>query len=265
MRTFLKKTWSKLANEPGFALLAAGDKHLAGLEGKSFRFAWLTVMAYSLLAALAFVGVWGTVWPIFDKFGTIDIPAVVVLAFLIILPYRNAAASLAELLGGKNPTSKALCGAVVVLALLMCLQQITPGPVYRKETVLPAGMAWLRPDFEIYRVLLLMPLWGGWSMLAVCQFCKPREGTESTVAAFARECGPLATAGCMGAIMAVSIMYFNFLPWVQQLILSGGVVAAAVIGGILTCALAGGLRRKSLLATNMLTQIVFIFIYLANR
>lgn len=264
MTASLRKMWSMFAKEPGFALLAASDRRLAGLEGKSFSFAWLSVMAYSLLMSLAIVGVWGAVWPVFDMFSTIDIPVIAVVAFMLLLPYRNAAISLADLLGGRNRTARSICAAIIVAVMLTSFSLITRS-FYHNETILPESAAWLRPDFEIYRVLLLMPLWGGWSMLVVCQFCKARERTEPAVAAFAKNCGPLATAGCMGATMAATIFYFNFLPMVSQLIMVGGTVAAAVIGGILTCALAGGLRRKSLLATNMFTQIAFVFIYLANR
>ena len=101
-------------------------------------------------------------------------------------------------------------------------------------------------------------------MLVLPQFCKPDEATEPAVAAFAAGCGPLAAAACMAVPMGLSICYFSYLAW-TQLAIAGAAVLAATAGGTLLCRATGGLKRDSLLAANLLTQIVFILAYLANQ
>jgi uncharacterized membrane protein YozB (DUF420 family) len=66
----------------------------------------------------------------------------------------------------------------------------------------------------------------------------------------------------MGLVLAWSILYFRFLPWAQVGI-SALAALAAVLGGLALCRRAGGLTHQVLLAANLLTQIVFLLVYLA--
>ena len=68
----------------------------------------------------------------------------------------------------------------------------------------------------------------------------------------------------MAGPLAGSIIYFNFLPW-TQLSISAAVIFASIAGGAVLGRLNGGLNRKTLLGANLLSQIVFILAYLANR
>ena len=61
-----------------------------------------------------------------------------------------------------------------------------------------------------------------------------------------------------------SVIYFNYLPW-TQLSIPAVAVAAAVLSGWGLSRRAGGLRRRTLLAVNILTQLAFLGAYVANR
>ncbi len=262
--TFTGRIYPWLTNRPAYALLTASDERLGRLQPQRFRGAWVGVMLISLLCGVGLVGLWGAAWAIYGDYDILIMPALVTAAVFVLWPFREALVSLAEAIGGRNPTARAASAAVLVLILIMCFMRMKSAPVYRHEYVLPAALAWIRPQQELYRVLLLMPLWGGWAMLITCQFCKVSDRTEPAVAALAKGCGPLATAACMGMLLAATIMYFNFLPW-TQLSISAAAIIAAVGGGLVLCKLVGDLKRNVLLGTNLLTQIAFILTYLANR
>jgi hypothetical protein len=125
-------------------------------------------------------------------------------------------------------------------------------------------LAWLRPDKELFRVLLLMPLWGAWSMLITVQWCHAGDGTEPAVAAFARGCRPMAMAGALAAILILTIQYFTFLPWTHLAVAGASIVAAALAGPVM-CRATRGLTRRALLAANLLTQLVFLLSYVGIR
>lgn len=80
-------------------------------------------------------------------------------------------------------------------------------------THLPRAWAWLWPR-AVYRVLLLMPVWGSWSMLALGQFHRPSATTDGPARHFAAGVSPLAAAAWLLAPLAGSLIYLNFLyPW----------------------------------------------------
>ena len=244
---------------PGWMLLSAGDDLLAAEPPERFARAWWQLMLVSFGWGLALTWVWGAAWALFrDVEGLLVRPALAATAALALGPLRRAIAAGAEMLGGAEGAA-----ALLVMTLAGCLLGLDAN-FYSFEPPLPWWLAWVRPPAKLYRVLMLMPLWGGWSMLVVAQLCRPNERTEPAVAAFARGCGPVATAACMGALLAATIQYFNYLPW-RQLCISGAAAASAIVGGLVLCRICGGLRRKALLAANLLTQIVFALAYLANR
>jgi len=122
---------------------------------------------------------------------------------------------------------------------------------------------WLRPRAS-YRPLLLGPLWGAWAMLIMPQFSRANKDTEPAIAAYADGCGPAKAAFMMAFPLAGSLYYFNHLSW-WQISISALAVLSATVGGLVICKATGGLKGRSLLAVNILTQLVFYFAYLTNR
>jgi len=107
-------------------------------------------------------------------------------------------------------------------------------------------------------VLLLMPVWGAWSMLIAIQFCRPDGATDSVTRRFARGCGPLAAAACLAPPLAGTIVYFHYLGPAAQAGISAVTVATAIASGPILCRLARGLTRDALLTGNLLTQLAFL-------
>lgn len=130
-------------------------------------------------------------------------------------------------------------------------------------THLPRAWAWLWPR-AVYRVLLLMPVWGSWSMLALGQFHRPSATTDGPARHFAAGVSPLAAAAWLLAPLAGSLIYLNFLyPW--HFLPPAAAMLAALGGGTMLVRLRGALSRKALLGTNFLTQLFFLTAYLSVR
>jgi len=255
--------WRWLAERPGLALLTADEQRLADLPPRRLRFAWLDLMIFSLAWGVASVGVWGAAWGIFRDYSGLPLmPAVAVVAVIVLLVYRRGVLALAEAIGGGSPTGEAVAAAVTVLTLGMALLGIRgwdpDWPVH-----LPSQWQWLYP-MALYRPLILAPLWGAWAMMILPQFVRPTERTSPAVAAFARGCGAMTSAVCLAVPLAGTLLYFHYLGW-GRFGVPVAAVAAAIIGGLLLCRRFGGLCRRCLLASNVLTQIVFILAYLAIR
>ena len=243
-------------------LMTASDDALSREDPARFTHAWPELMLLALGWAICSIGVWSGAWTLFRDYGMIIVPALATLCLLVLWPLRRSLVTLAELLGGNNATARAMTAALLVVVLALCLVRVNAEVVYFKLQ-LPGASFWLWPDWKHYRALLLMPLWGGWSMMVLGQFCKPGEQTEPAVAAFARGCGAAVAAVCMGLLLAGSIVYFSYLPW-TQLSISGTAVLTAIVGGAVVAKACGGLKRKVLLTTNFLTQMAFLLSYLAN-
>jgi hypothetical protein len=253
--------WS--LRRPAWMLLTAARRRLAAENPRRFAQAWAGVMALSLAAGLVSVGLWQGAWALCGEPGNLPLmPAAAVTAAALLGPYRRAAAALVALLAGRERSGRPVVAAVVVAAWVLLLLGLK-GWQPDWPTHLPAALQWLRPR-PLFRALLLAPVWGGWAMLIVPQFCRPDDRTEPAVAAFARGCGPFVAAVCMGAAAAATVLYFNYLPW-RHLSISVVAVAAAIGGGALLVRAAGGLCRRALLAANVLTQMAFYAAYLANR
>lgn len=241
-----------LLNAPGVRLSA----HVPTNEAT-----WLGVLLLSLATGLLSVAVWGGAWRLLGDLRLWWIPPVTTLTVLVLGPLRRTLLSWASLGGGRRSIrGLLLCAPLLLLGL--CLLRLRDLPIYC-ESPLPAWMTWLRPQYEQYRVLLLMPLWGGWGMLIAGRFCRQSDRTEPAVAHLPHTCGPMTAALCMGVLLAITIVYFSYLPW-TQLTISGAAIFAAVFGSMALCRLSGGLRRDTLLAVNLLTQLTFLLAYLAN-
>ena len=264
MLKLLIRIWTNISRIPGLMLLVSDDASLARQKPNRFRFAWLSLLGVSLAWGFASIALWATAWKLFgDISALLVMPSLAVTAFAVLGPARLMFYSFARRLGGRRVVLRSLAGAILACAIGCSFLAIRP-ETYTPEKHLPALLAWLRPAHKMYRVMLLMPLWGAWAMLILPQFRKPDDRTEPSVVALAKGFGPLSAAACMGAILAITILYFGFMPW-TQLTISLAAVVAAIGGGLTFCALEGGLNRRALLSTNLLTQIVFILAYVANR
>jgi len=258
----LALTWA--ASRPAHLLLTASDERLAAQPAQRFALAWLDVMAVSLVWGVVLANVWGVAWKVFHDYEPLIMPAVATAALMLLWPFRRAAVAVAETAGGGSPAGRAVVAGVVVLTLTLALARLR-GDTQRWEPQWAVRLWWLIPEYKLYRVLLLMPLWGGWAMLIATRFCRPAPDAEPQVAAMAAGCPPLAAAGCMAVPLVPSMVYFHYLGAGSQVLIPAATIAAAVLGGAALCRRAGGLRRSSLLAANMLTQLAFLLAYLAGR
>lgn len=255
------KTYSKwFFRRPGWRVLVGRDA--GNLPDSSWRWAWLELMLLSLAWGGVNVAVWSIAWGLFGEPAGLLLPATAVTVASLLGPYRRAAEALGRLCFGEDRAARSLLAAAVLVVMVVSLASLRPHD-YRLDAPLPDVLAWIRPWTKSYRVLLLMPLWGGWATLAASQFCRPwRLGHWAEN--FSRRTGPVKVAAVMAALLALTITYFNFLPW-EQLSISAITAAAAIASGWLLCRLAGRLDEAVFSAVNLVTQILFLLTYLAAR
>jgi hypothetical protein len=264
MRNLLSGAAARLARRPGYLLLAASDRRLGAEPPGRFRWAWPELMLLSAAWGAGTGLLWEGCTLLFGWYSADFplIPAAAVLAVMVLWMYRQSVLSLGEIAAGRSRAARPLATALLVVVLALILLGLKSWPPDWPYYLHP-WLQWLRPR-TMYRALLLAPVWGAWAMLITPQFRRPDWRSGPQVTAFARGCGPFAAAVCMAAPLAGSVVYFNHMPW-TQLGISAAAVLAAVGGGRLLCAVGGGLTRRTLLATNLLTQMVFFLAYLANR
>jgi hypothetical protein len=252
----------RLRRRPGYMFLTAGDEVLAAQLPVRFAFVWLDLMVLSGAWGGLSVLLYSWTWGLFGDYSGIPfMPVAAVLTVGTLLLYRRSVTALAESLS-KTGTAVMAITCLILLVQTLCLLGLKSwNPDFPQY--LPPTWQWLRPR-TMFRPLLLAPLWGGWAMLAACQFCKPGGTTEPVVAAMARGCGPAVTAMSLAAVLTATILYFNHLPW-MQLSISAMPMAVAILGGPLLGWKDGSLSRRVLLANNLLAQIAFLLAYLANR
>ncbi len=262
--------WGWLARRPGYMLLSAPDERLAAEPPERFRHAWIGLMAVSLLWGLVLLNLWGIAWKVFRDYDPLVMPAMVTAGLFCLWPFRRGIAALADLLAGRDATGRAVTAAALVLLVAFGLLGLKPD--WDRWEHLPWWLTWLRPvlpllrpQAKLYRVLVLMPLWGGWAMVIAVKFSRPTPRTEPQIAAFARGCGALVAAACMAVLLLVSIAYFCHLGTGSVVILCVVPILAAIAGGVGFCWRAGGPTRRALLSANVATQIAFLVTYLAGR
>ena len=177
--------------------------------------------------------------------------------------YRRSVVDLAQMLAGENDRQVAPVAAAITVLLALAMLGFRSGPEDHHDA-LQWYLRWIPPT--MYRTLILAPVWGAWAMLITPQFCRPTDRTEPAVAEFITGCGPMTAAACMLVPLAATLysyrMYREFEWWYLSIPVVP--VLAAIFGGRLLCCRNDGPTRRSLLATNMLTQIAFILAYLSN-
>ena len=249
-----------LTDRPSYMFLTAGDERLGAQKPDRFTYVWLGLMGVSVLAGLVLVGVWSVAWQVFRDWDRLSRPAAVTAIVLLVWPLRRALVSLGPAMRFRdraNQTAVAVAGAVLIGVGFMSLVERYPCAY---EYAMPGWTAWIRPDLSIFRVLLLMPVWGAWSMLIAVQFRRPCAETDPVTRRFARGCGPLAAVACMAPPLAGTIVYFHYMGMTEQLVITGLTVGTAIVAGPILCRISGGMTRQALLAGNVITQIVFLML-----
>jgi len=238
--------------------LAAADERLAAQKPGRFTYAWIGLMGLSLLAGLMLIGVWSAVWRIFHDWDRLSRPAGATAVVLLAGPLRMALVSIGPALGLRRPASRTAAAAVAAALIGVGFMSLVERYPIGYEYAMPDFIAWIRPELSIFRVLLLMPIWGAWSMLITGQLHRPGETTDPITRRFVRGCGPLAAAACMAPPLVGTIIYFHYMGSVGQTAVTAATVFTAVVSGPILCRINGGLTRQVLLAANIITQIVFL-------
>lgn len=219
------------------------------------------MLLLSLAWGLISIGIWWVSQQVFR--GTSQVPAMLTAAAFCLLLYRRATIAVGELASPRDASFRALTLAMLAVGIVVCYIDLRMPDFTMEEVTLPAAMQWIRPWDKHFRVLILAPVWGAWAMIIAPKFCKPCGGEAWTVA-FASGCSPLGAALAMTLPLAGSLFYFQFLGW-WQWIIPGATVLWAIGGGWLLCRLGVGVNRRTLLALNVLTQLIFLLAYLAGR
>jgi len=258
----LGRAWTWLTHRPAYLFMTASDERLTAEPAERFGRLWLGLMVLSVAWGLILAGLYTAAWVVFgDYFGIPLMPVAAVVAAMGLWLYRRSFTALGQILA-KDPQAAALVSALAAILLALGMLGLRGWkPDYAQS--LPPALMWLRPR-PLYRPLLLGPLWGAWAMLISSQLFKTRLESSVAVEALKSGCGPLKTSVLLAILLAWTVYYFNYLPW-TQLSISAAAVAGALLGGWALVRRRGGVDRQALLAANLLTQIVFLMAYLANR
>ena len=247
---------------PGYLLLTAAGEDLARQDPARFARAWAGLAAQSVIWGLVLLNVWWLAWTISGDIAPYMVPAAATLAVFALWPFRRAVVALADVCAPGESASRPVVAAVLVAGMGMCLAKLFGPSTTADDIPLPWWLAWVRP-WALYRVLLLMPMWGAWSMLITPQYCRSRRKADPATAAFAKGCSPLAAAGCLLLPLAGTLFYFHYLGTRAQVVISAVAGATAIAAGVACSRRAGGLCRQSLLAANLITQLAFLLACLA--
>ena len=249
-----------------FLYLAGSRRRLEAAPPERFARAAAPLALLAMAWGLALVGVWDLAYHLTWEH-RLDwvVPAVLCGAAIVFGPFRPAAAALLETVLPNRwwliwPALAALA-ALVALMINGAVRFWDPDWPTRH---LPPAWQWLWPR-ALYRVMLLMPLWGLWGMLAAGQFHRPGRRTDEPTRRLAETTGPLTAAMTLALPLAGSFIYLTFLWPPMRFVPPAAAILAALGGGTAICRLKGGLCREALLATNLLTQLAFLGGYMAVR
>ena len=141
-------------------LLAAPDERLAAEDPARFSRAWIGLMVQGLLWGTVMVNLWGIAWKVFRDYDPLIMPATATAAVFCLWPFRRSIASLARLVAPRRAAERSVAAAVIVVAVALTLLDLKPDWHRFESLRLPAWISWLRPEAKLYRILLLMPMWG---------------------------------------------------------------------------------------------------------
>jgi hypothetical protein len=265
-----------IARSGGYLLLAGREDALAAAPRMGR--AWLSLMGVSLLWGVLAAWLWSSAWTVFGDYSGMHLMhTAVLLSVSALWLYRRGLVAVSECLGSASRSESLVTVVVVTVWTLMLVGLrrshdldvvVWPGGWLAglSETWRHALAGLWRGLFPmvVQRVLILAPLWGAWGMLAACQFCHARERTSEPVAALARGVSAPALALAMTLPLGMTLLWLYFLGW-WRLMVPGVTIVFAIAAGRVLCAREGGLTRRVLLAVNVLTQLVFLAAYLANR
>lgn len=270
---FLRNIYVWLTRRPAYMMLTASDAALGAEKPERFTRAWMGVMLLSLGWGALACATWAGAHALFHlEMGNTTssiplLPALATTTVLCLWSHRRALlATSRKLLPVETMNADwtpALVLAVLVATVMAIFSAFTGGESGREPYLpLPDWAQNVRPYWRHYRVLLLAPLWGGWAMMIAPKFRRfsPTAGDATTQ--FARGCGPLCAAACMLVPLLGSIFYFQFLWWWWQAIICSLTIVSVPLWAQIA-GRRGGLDRSGMLATSLLTQLVFLLTYVA--
>jgi len=240
--------------------LAASPGRLSGRAAEQFNGIAGPVMLLGLLWGATLAALWDLTYRLtFPALMNWLVPAAACAAATALLPYRRAFLALGE---GLCPLRRwrawTRWPAVAFLVLGFVTAYHALGwkePDWPRQ--LPPAWAWLWPK-AMYRVLILAPAWGAWSMLVTGKFHRPGPGSDPATRGFVRGISPVSAAAWMAVPLAGSFISLLYLHLPLRFVPPAAAIVAAVGGGSLLVRRHGGLRRASLLGTNVLTQLAFV-------
>lgn len=249
--------------------LTASERRLQGSDPQRFAHLAAPMMLLSIVFGVILAGLWDltshVTWVVWSGMLNYWVVSSLVCGLAIVFGfYRRSASALIESAAGRSRLGQwiglVLLSAAVAVILHYAFRQSNPD----WPTQLPRQWGWLWPR-PLCRVLLLSPVWGAWSMIVLVQFRQPDERTDPPASRFAKTVSPLSSAICLAVPLAGSLIFLNFLyPW-RHFIPPASAVATALVAGTLIVRRRGRLSRKTLLATNFMTQLGFLTAYLAVR
>lgn len=250
--------------------LTASERRVQRSDPKRFSQPACATMLLSIAFGLILVGSWNTAYHVMwvlrrdllDYWAAFS-SAVCGLIVVFVL-YRQSAAALIEPVTGKNRLVRWIGLAILAVGVSAILNYSFRQWYPDRPTQLPQQWRWLWPC-PICRVLLLTPVWGAWSMVVLGQFHRPGERTDPPAKYFAETVSPIVSAVCLSIPLAGSLLFLNFMsPW-RHFIPPAAAVATALGIGTLIVRRRGQISRKTLLATNFVTQLGFLVAYLIVR
>jgi hypothetical protein len=250
-----------LVHRPAYLLMTAQGDGLQSQPPRKFQRAWIGLMALSLGWGLLSCGIWVLCQRAFEP-NAHGVPAAATGVVFCLWLYRRSLISTAQVLAPRDASARALAISLLALGVVGIYSAFMGGEGIR-EFDLPDAIKWALPYERHYRLLLLAPLWGAWAMIIAPKFCRLSPAAEPAVAAFAGGCGPFRAVLCMVLPLAGTLFYFQYLHWSWQVIIPVVTIITAPAAAWI-CSRRQGLRHSTLLAANLLTQLVFLLTYMAG-
>lgn len=255
---------------PALVFLVGSRRQLGRFGPGRLAGAGWRLMLLGAALGLGFVGLWELTYRLSRPHLTHGVvtaqtcAAVACAVAWVALTYRRGFLSLIKIIAGPRRRIQwpGLVGVVAAWAALLSYAVRYWNPDW--PTHLPAAAAWLWPR-ALYRVILLAPVWGSWSMVVLGKFHASTAKTDPYPQALADGTSPVAAAALLALPLAGSFIYLMFLAQPLRFVPPAAAILAALGGGALAIRIRGRLCREALLAANVLTQSAFLLAYLTVR